>query len=71
MATHFNILAWRIPWSEETVGLQSLGLQRVKHEWMTNTFILLIYDAIFFNVSHNDSSVPTFSKHCKLMSFYL
>jgi len=31
MATHFNILAWRIPWTEETSGLQSMGLQRVGH----------------------------------------
>ena len=31
MATHSNILAWRIPWTEQLGGLQSLGLQRVKH----------------------------------------
>ena len=29
MATHFSILAWRIPWTEEPGGLQSMGLQRV------------------------------------------
>ena len=29
MATHSSILAWRIPWTEEPVGLQSMGLQRV------------------------------------------
>ena len=29
MATHFNILAWRIPWTEETGRLQSTGSQRV------------------------------------------
>ena len=28
MATHFSILAWRIPWTEEPGGLQSTGLQR-------------------------------------------
>ena len=28
MATHSNILAWRIPWTEEPGGLQSMGLQR-------------------------------------------
>ena len=33
MATHFSILAWRIPWTEEPGGLQSLGLQRVRHNW--------------------------------------
>ena len=31
MATHFTILAWRIPWTEEPGGLQSMGLQRVGH----------------------------------------
>ena len=29
MATHFSILAWRIPWTEEPGGLQSMGSQRV------------------------------------------
>ena len=29
MATHLNILAWRIPWTEEPGGPQSMGLQRV------------------------------------------
>ena len=32
MATHSGILAWRIPWTEEPGGLQSLGLQRVGHD---------------------------------------
>ena len=31
MATHSSILAWRIPWTEEPGGLQSVGLQRVEH----------------------------------------
>ena len=31
MATYSGILAWRIPWTEEHGGLQSLGLQRVGH----------------------------------------
>ena len=31
MATHSSILAWRIPWTEETGGLQSIGLQKVRH----------------------------------------
>ena len=33
MATHSSILAWRIPWTEEPGGLQSLGSQRVRHDW--------------------------------------
>ena len=31
VATHSNILAWRIPWTEGPGGLQSMGLQRVGH----------------------------------------
>ena len=31
MATHSSILAWRIPWTEEPGGLESMGLQRVEH----------------------------------------
>ena len=32
MATHSSILAWKIPWTEEPDGLQSMGLQRVRHD---------------------------------------
>ena len=38
MATHSSILAWRIPWIEDPGGLQSMGLQRVRHSWATNVF---------------------------------
>ena len=31
-ATHSSILVWRIPWTEEPGGLQSMGLQRVGHD---------------------------------------
>ena len=33
MATHSSILAWGIPWTEEPGGLQTMGLQRVGHDW--------------------------------------
>ena len=33
MATHCSILAWRIPWTEEAGGPQSIGSQRVRHDW--------------------------------------
>jgi len=32
MATHSSILAWRIPWTDEPGRLQSMGLQRVRHD---------------------------------------
>ena len=35
MATHSSILAWRIPWTEEPGGLQSIGLQRARHDLAT------------------------------------
>ena len=38
MATYSSILAWRIPWTEEPLGLQSMGSQRVRHNYVTNTF---------------------------------
>ena len=38
MVTHSSILDWRIPWSEESGRLQSMGSQRVGHNWVTNTF---------------------------------
>ena len=36
MAIHSRILAWRIPWMEEPGGLQSMGSQRVGHDWATS-----------------------------------
>ena len=37
MTTHSSILAWRIPWREEPGGLQSMGLQRVRHDLSAHT----------------------------------
>ena len=37
MATHSSILAWRIPWTEEHGGLQSMESQRVRHDLVTKT----------------------------------
>ena len=38
MDTHSSILSWRILWTEESGGLESIRSQRVGHEWVTNTF---------------------------------
>ena len=38
MATYSSILAWEIPWTEKPGGLQSMGLQRVGQDCLTNTF---------------------------------
>ena len=38
MVIHSSVLACRIPWTEETDGLQSMRSQRVGHDWVANTF---------------------------------
>ena len=35
MAIHSSVLAWRVPWTDEPGGLQSLGSQRVRHDLVT------------------------------------
>ena len=46
MATHSNILAWRIPWMEEPGGPQSTGSQRVRHDF-TFTFTFNYLEPVF------------------------
>ena len=43
VATHSSILAWKIPWTEEHGGLQSMGSQKVRHDWATDTYKWPIY----------------------------
>ena len=49
-ATHSSILSWRIPWTEEPGGLQSMGLQRIGHdleaEHVPNLFIITLLFAV-------------------------
>ena len=45
LATHSSILAWRTPWTEEPGGLQSMGSQRVGHDWVSST-CTFIYEKI-------------------------
>ena len=47
MATHSSILAWRIPWTKEPGGLQSIGSQRVGYNWRHRTC-----SHTFINLSH-------------------
>ena len=42
MATHSRILAWKIPWGEESGTLQSMGPQRVRHNWLSMFTIMAI-----------------------------
>jgi len=36
MASHSSTLAWKIPWTEEPSRLQSMGSQKVRHDWATS-----------------------------------
>ena len=45
MATHSSIPAWRIPWTEEPGGLQSVGSQRVGHNWAHTYVCICIHTA--------------------------
>ena len=54
MATHSSILAWKIPWTEQPGELQPMGPQRVRHNWVTNTFT---FTHIFARLSINQSSL--------------
>ena len=78
MTTHSSIFAWRILWTEELEGLQSMGSQRVKHNWRDLThkhktgkcgthFFLLecwrIFRNFFFPVFQNLFNVRIFVKN--------
>ena len=48
MATHSSILAWRIPWTEVSGRLQSMGSQRVTQDGAANTFItFMVHPSLF------------------------
>ena len=53
MATHSSVLAWRIPGTEEPVGLPSMGSHRVGHDWCDLAAVFLInkHKALFSNIS--------------------
>ena len=52
MATHSSVLAWKILWTEEPGGLQSMGWQRVGHDWSDLSCIAF---------THRDARAPEFS----------
>ena len=59
MATHSNILAWRIPWTEEPGRLQSIGLQRVRQDLETEG--VPPTKKLFLILSHSTTSVLSLS----------
>ena len=61
MATHSNILAWEIPWTEEPGGLPSMGSQRVRHNLVTKQqYSIACIFHIFFTHSSVDEHLGCF-----------
>ena len=56
MATHSSSLAWKIPWTEEAGGLQSMGSQRVGHNYTNSSSFLSCFLIHYFS-SHCHSSL--------------
>ena len=64
MATHSSILAWKIPWTEEPGGLQSKGLQRVKHDWVTGH-----QQQQAFNIRHSAQAHQYTNAHTQIHTY--
>ena len=47
MATHSSSLAWKIPWTEERGRVQSMGSQRVGHDWVTSLYIYMFTHVLY------------------------
>ena len=67
MATHSCILAWKIPWTKEPSRLQSMGLQRVRHDWMTS----LSFSFTSLTCSPAIQPSPTQSLSCPSLGLHL
>ena len=75
MATHSSILVWRIPWTEEPGGLQSMGWQRIGHVWVTNTHThththTIAHYRAFCHLTGCVSLTPFFSPYHFLFPFW-
>ena len=74
MATHCSILAWRIPWTEEPGGLQSMGLHRIGQVWVCMLIFYHIYSSFFVlhlnTTSQEDKKWPLFTAVHWLSSVY-
>ena len=64
MATHSSSLAWKTPWTEEPGRLQSIGLQRVGHDWATSLHFIGISS---FMQSYSFAKSPA---HWEYISFF-
>ena len=68
METYFSTLAWRIPWTEEPGGWQSMGSQRVGYVWATKH--KEINQTLSSFISHSKSFLPFVAKHFPIVFIY-
>ena len=66
MATHSSILSWKIPWTDEPGRLQSMGSQRVRHDWATSFTKMGIIKVATFQVWGEDKLI-----HINFLKQYL
>ena len=69
MAPHSSTLAWKIPWTEEPGGLQSMGSQRVRHDWETSLSLsscLLRFPSFNPPFTNSLSLLRSLTEHCIL-----
>ena len=73
MATHSSILAWRIPWTEEPAGLQSIGSQRVEHNWsaLACTLTTELTNSLLSSVSLGSDTTEHAHATCQIWSYWL
>ena len=69
MAIHSGILGWEIPWREEPGGLQSMGSQRVGHNWVTeraSTHLIFTVFCCLFHLRRGSWDLEVLSKCQKI-----
>ena len=69
ITTHFSILAWKIPWTEEPGGLQSKGLQWVRHDWATKHTHTVLRCGCADLHSHQQCGRVLFPPHPRVATF--
>ena len=72
MATHSGTLAWKIPWMEEPGRLQSMGSQRVRHNWATSLSLSRLKKIInsFLNLSFYTHEMTEFHQEQQKNNLY-
>ena len=79
MVTYSSILGWRIPWTEEPGGLQSIGSQSIGHYWSNLACMQYTHNGVFELLDHiparnrftNQSAVVVYSSLCLSLAIFI